>query len=153
MLTLVLPQHNTGKIRILGVTTTVRNPLAMEIPTFAEGGVPGYEAVAWVGLFAPRATPRRASKRSARATSLTDKKSGGSGLLSSSFLPPRHEEAGSADGAKGDGVIDAPDTAFFSETLPMLGPEFPRSASWIEASHGSSGFVSGLTNQIGRAHV
>ena len=56
VLTLVLQQHNTGKIRILAVTSAARNPLAMDIPTFAEAGVPGYESVSWVGLFAPRAT-------------------------------------------------------------------------------------------------
>ncbi len=58
VLTLVLPHHNAGKVRILAVTTTTRSPLAGDIPTFAEAGVPGYEAAAWVGLFAPRATPQ-----------------------------------------------------------------------------------------------
>jgi tripartite-type tricarboxylate transporter receptor subunit TctC len=41
----------------VAVTTTTRSPLAIDIPTFAEGGVPGYEASAWAGLFFPRATP------------------------------------------------------------------------------------------------
>jgi tripartite-type tricarboxylate transporter receptor subunit TctC len=57
VLTLVLPHHNAGKVRIVAVTTTNRSPLAIDIPTFAEGGVPGYEASAWAGLFFPRATP------------------------------------------------------------------------------------------------
>ncbi len=57
VLTLVLPHHNAGKLRIVAVTTTARSPLAIDIPTFAEAGVPGYEAAAWAGLFFPRATP------------------------------------------------------------------------------------------------
>jgi tripartite-type tricarboxylate transporter receptor subunit TctC len=58
VLTLVLPHHSAGKIRILAVTTTARSPLANDIPTFAEAGVPGYEAASWVGLFMPRGTPQ-----------------------------------------------------------------------------------------------
>ena len=56
VLTLVQSHHNTGKVRIVAVTTQKRSPLANDIPTFAEAGLPGYEAAAWVGLFAPRGT-------------------------------------------------------------------------------------------------
>lgn len=55
---LVMPHHRAGKIRIVGVTTSARSPLAADIPTFAESGVPGYEATGWIAMFAPRATPR-----------------------------------------------------------------------------------------------
>ena len=58
VLTLVQSHHITGKVRIVAVTTLKRSPLANDIPTFAEAGLPGYEAAAWVGLFAPRATPQ-----------------------------------------------------------------------------------------------
>lgn len=58
VLTLVQPHHITGKVRIVAVTTLKRSPLANDIPTFAEAGLPGYDAAAWVGLFAPRATPQ-----------------------------------------------------------------------------------------------
>ena len=56
VLTLVTAHHRAGKLRILAVTTPARSPLASDIPTFAESGVPGYEATSWVGMFAPRAT-------------------------------------------------------------------------------------------------
>ena len=48
----------SGKIRALAVTTAKRWPGAPEIPTFAESGVPGYEASAWFGLLAPPGTPQ-----------------------------------------------------------------------------------------------
>lgn len=56
-LALVIGHHRAGKLRILAVTTVARSPLASDIPTFVEGGVAGYEATSWVGMFAPRATP------------------------------------------------------------------------------------------------
>jgi len=55
VLTLALPHHRAGKLRIVGVTTPARSTLAPDIPTFAEAGVPRYEATSWVGMFAPRA--------------------------------------------------------------------------------------------------
>lgn len=54
--TLVQGHHRAGRIRIVAVTTAARSPLASEFPTFAEAGVPGYQADSWIGLFAPRAT-------------------------------------------------------------------------------------------------
>jgi tripartite-type tricarboxylate transporter receptor subunit TctC len=48
----------SGKVRALAVTTAQRSPLVPEIPTLAESGLPGYETVAWFGLFAPAGTPR-----------------------------------------------------------------------------------------------
>jgi len=52
-----LPQVKAGKIRALAVTTAKRTPAAPDLPTVAEAGVPGYEASAWFGLFAPAGTP------------------------------------------------------------------------------------------------
>jgi tripartite-type tricarboxylate transporter receptor subunit TctC len=43
-----LPLVRDGKLRALGVTSATRVPTANEIPTLAEAGVPGYEAVAWL---------------------------------------------------------------------------------------------------------
>ncbi len=43
-----LPLIRDGKLRALGVTSATRVPTAMEIPTLAEAGIAGYEAVAWL---------------------------------------------------------------------------------------------------------
>src|SRR5215475_3425364 len=53
-----LPQIKEGKVRVLGVTTPKRVAVAPDIPTIAEGGLAGYELVAWQGLVAPAGTPR-----------------------------------------------------------------------------------------------
>jgi tripartite-type tricarboxylate transporter receptor subunit TctC len=52
-----LPLIKAGRLRSLGVTGLKRSPVAPDIPTIAEAGVPGYSGDAWYGLFAPRATP------------------------------------------------------------------------------------------------
>ena len=51
-------QHvKSGRLRALAITGTQRSPAAPEIPTLAESGLPGYQAYAWNGLFAPAGTP------------------------------------------------------------------------------------------------
>jgi tripartite-type tricarboxylate transporter receptor subunit TctC len=46
-------------VKLLAVGAAERMPLLSEVPTVAEsGGLPGYEAVSWFGLFAPAGTPR-----------------------------------------------------------------------------------------------
>lgn len=47
-----------GKLRALGVTTAERTTVLADIPTIAEGGLPGYEAVQWSGLMVRAGTPR-----------------------------------------------------------------------------------------------
>jgi tripartite-type tricarboxylate transporter receptor subunit TctC len=54
----VLPHVRAGKLRAMGVTTARRASGASDIPTIAEGGVPGYEAIQWFGVLAPAGTPR-----------------------------------------------------------------------------------------------
>jgi tripartite-type tricarboxylate transporter receptor subunit TctC len=49
----VLPQVNAGKLRALGVSSTVRSTLAAGIPTVSEAGVPGYEVTVWFGVVGP----------------------------------------------------------------------------------------------------
>jgi tripartite-type tricarboxylate transporter receptor subunit TctC len=51
-------QVKAGRLRAYGVTSAKRSPAAPDIPTIAEQGVPGYEAVQWYGLMAPAGTPR-----------------------------------------------------------------------------------------------
>ena len=53
-----LQQIKEGKVRVLGVTTPKRVAVAPDIPTIAEGGLAGYELVAWQGIVAPAGTPR-----------------------------------------------------------------------------------------------
>lgn len=53
----LLPHIKSGKLRALAVTDAHRSPLFSEIPTSAEAGVPGLEARAWYGIFAPAGTP------------------------------------------------------------------------------------------------
>jgi tripartite-type tricarboxylate transporter receptor subunit TctC len=55
--TLMLPQVRAGSIKGLGVSSAARSKLAPEMPTIAEAGVPGYELVGWIALFAPAKTP------------------------------------------------------------------------------------------------
>jgi tripartite-type tricarboxylate transporter receptor subunit TctC len=54
-----LQQIQEGKVRVLGVTTPKRVTIAPDIPTLAEGGLDGFELVAWQGVVAPAGTPRR----------------------------------------------------------------------------------------------
>ena len=53
-----LQQIREGKVRVLGVTTPKRVTAAPDIPTLAEGGLAGFELVAWQGAVAPAGTPR-----------------------------------------------------------------------------------------------
>jgi tripartite-type tricarboxylate transporter receptor subunit TctC len=46
-----------GKVRALGTTGKVRSAVLADVPTISEAGVPGYEAVIWLGLMAPKNTP------------------------------------------------------------------------------------------------
>jgi tripartite-type tricarboxylate transporter receptor subunit TctC len=59
-LTAGLTQVRAGKLRALAVTTAARSAAAPEIPTVAEAGLAGYEALAWYGILAPAATPPEA---------------------------------------------------------------------------------------------
>ena len=53
-----LPLVKDGKLRALGVTSAQRSPAAPEIPTIAEQGLPGFDAVSWFAMFAPAGTPK-----------------------------------------------------------------------------------------------
>jgi tripartite-type tricarboxylate transporter receptor subunit TctC len=52
------PHIRSGKLRALGTGGLTRNPVLPDVPTIAEAGVPGYEAVQWFGVLAPAGTPR-----------------------------------------------------------------------------------------------
>jgi tripartite-type tricarboxylate transporter receptor subunit TctC len=53
-----LPQVEAGRLRALGVTGLKRSPVAPQIPTLAESGLPGYDFTSWHVFAAPAATPR-----------------------------------------------------------------------------------------------
>ncbi len=53
-----LPLVKDGKLRALGVTSAKRSAAAPDIPTLAEQGLAGFEAVSWFALFAPAGTPK-----------------------------------------------------------------------------------------------
>lgn len=52
-----LPHIRTGRLRALAVTGLKRSVTAPDLPTMVEAGVPGFDVVGWVGLFAPTGTP------------------------------------------------------------------------------------------------
>lgn len=54
----VLPLAREGKLRPLAITSAKRSALAPDLPTMAESGFPGFEAVPWFGLLAPVGTPK-----------------------------------------------------------------------------------------------
>lgn len=64
----MLPQVKAGRLKGLAVTSASRSPLAPEIPTVVESGLPGYVATTWYGVLAPAGTPRPIVERVNRDT-------------------------------------------------------------------------------------
>jgi len=52
------PLVRQGRLRCLGVTSSIRTPLLPDVPTIAEQGIKGFSSYNWNGLLAPAATPR-----------------------------------------------------------------------------------------------
>ena len=53
-----LPHIKSGRLRVLAIGDAKRSTILPDLPTIAEAGVPGYQAVIWSGLLAPSKTPR-----------------------------------------------------------------------------------------------
>jgi tripartite-type tricarboxylate transporter receptor subunit TctC len=53
-----LPHVKAGKLRALAVTSLQRNPLYPDVPTVAENGLPGFQALSWSGLSVIKGTPQ-----------------------------------------------------------------------------------------------
>lgn len=51
------PYLQDARLRVLGITAAKRSPLLPQLPTLAEGGLPGYVFESWFGLLAPKGTP------------------------------------------------------------------------------------------------
>ena len=48
---------HAGTLRALAITSKERSPIAPNVPTIAESGYPGFDAIAWHGVLAPAKTP------------------------------------------------------------------------------------------------
>jgi tripartite-type tricarboxylate transporter receptor subunit TctC len=83
--TSLLPMIQAGRIRPLAVTSASRWPQMKNLPTIAEGGFPGYEAIAWNGVVAPAGTPRNAIARLNREINA---------ILNSPLVRPKIDAAG-----------------------------------------------------------
>ena len=57
-ITILLPLIREGKVRALAITSRARTPLAPDLPTMIEAGVPDYEVTTFQGVVAPAGTPR-----------------------------------------------------------------------------------------------
>jgi tripartite-type tricarboxylate transporter receptor subunit TctC len=57
-ITTMAPNVLAGQVRALGTTATKRSTVLPDVPTVAEAGVPDYEATIWLGLMAPKNTPK-----------------------------------------------------------------------------------------------
>ena len=72
-------QHvKAGKVRALAVTNDHRSIALPDLPTIAEAGLPGYQSISWLALFAPAGTPKeivnKVSAESVRILKLPDVK-------------------------------------------------------------------------------
>lgn len=63
-------QIDAGAIRVLAIASATRSPVAPELPTIAELGLPGFEGILWMGFLAPAGTPAEVITRI--ATSVQD---------------------------------------------------------------------------------
>jgi tripartite-type tricarboxylate transporter receptor subunit TctC len=53
----ILPTVRENRLRGIAVTSLKRSPIMPDLPTLAESGLPGFEAISWFGLLAPARTP------------------------------------------------------------------------------------------------
>ncbi len=111
----VMGQVQTGRLKALAVAAKTRHPAMPNVPTATQAGLDGFEIEAWVGIFAPAATPSdviaKLSGQIKAALELPETRirADGSGL-ELRYLPP---------GALGDLV--AKDTAFWAQTIKSAG--------------------------------
>ena len=56
--TTMAEQIKAGKVKAIATTGKVRSDVLPDVPTMAEAGLPGYEATIWLGLMAPKGTPK-----------------------------------------------------------------------------------------------
>jgi tripartite-type tricarboxylate transporter receptor subunit TctC len=59
----MLPQVRAGRLRGIAISSLQRSPLAPEIPTVIESGLPGFDVTAWFGMWVPAKTPQPIIRR------------------------------------------------------------------------------------------
>src|SRR5512133_3518209 len=62
-ITTSIPHVRSGKLKALATTGEKRSPLAPELPTMIEAGVPGFEISAWYMIFAPKSMPKEVAQK------------------------------------------------------------------------------------------
>lgn len=106
-----MPHIMSGRLRALGVTGAKRVPQLPQVPTIAEGGVPGYELTAFYALLVPGKTPREIVARLAEATAKVvaspeyRERVINAGMEPVSNTPEQMLEVAKMDGAKIDKIV------------------------------------------------
>ena len=59
----VLPHIKSGRLRAIGVSSLQRSPTAPDVPTLAEAGMPGYEAINWFAILGPAGIPAAVAQK------------------------------------------------------------------------------------------
>jgi tripartite-type tricarboxylate transporter receptor subunit TctC len=67
--TTMTEQIRAGKVKAIATTGKARSAVLPDVPTMSESGVPGYEATIWLGLMAPKGTPKAVVDRLNEAVS------------------------------------------------------------------------------------
>jgi tripartite-type tricarboxylate transporter receptor subunit TctC len=62
-ITTMAPNVEAGKVKALGTSGRARSSVLPSVPTISEAGVPGYESTIWLGIMAPKGTPRAIVER------------------------------------------------------------------------------------------
>ena len=101
----------SGKVKAFGTTGEKRSAVLPNVPTMAEAGVPGYDAVIWLGIMAPKNTPRDIVNRlSAEITKITSRPDvreawAKQGALAMTMTPEEFARFMTSDIAKWDRIV------------------------------------------------
>jgi tripartite-type tricarboxylate transporter receptor subunit TctC len=83
-----LPHIKSGRLRALGITSLKRSQLLPDVPTIAESGYAGFEAVGWIGIAAPAKTPAAIlDKLNAEVVSIVNQPDAKERLATLAFIP------------------------------------------------------------------
>jgi tripartite-type tricarboxylate transporter receptor subunit TctC len=101
-----LPLARAGRVKAIAVTSAQRSPLFPDLPTVAEGGVPGYDYTFWFGLFGPAGLPEavvsklfESSKKVLNDPALRERLTTLGNEASASVSPAEFREWGAKSGA------------------------------------------------------